>query len=107
MLCVFRYSKLNGYRFPNRKKSPERFASWSDSCKRKSFQSRQNARELAEHVIWKQNLTNLKKMYAEFLRTLSKERLSSVIQTNYIAETENPFIFYENVGENNKCGIGI
>jgi hypothetical protein len=51
MCSVFGCNEQNGHRFPNRQKSPKRFAIWTDFCKRKSFRPGQNARICNKHFL--------------------------------------------------------
>lgn len=37
------------YRFPNRKKSPNRYKKWVDFCKRKNFKPSENSRLCSKH----------------------------------------------------------
>lgn len=134
MCSVFGCNERNGHRFPNREKSPKRFAIWTDFCKRKSFRPGQNARICNKHflesdldessVIKKKTMPNSQEPFLKnnavpsinvdkLVRNKKKPRTSmtstSVIQTNYNIAEPNILldIIENNVSENKKCEIGI
>jgi len=126
MCSVFGCSERNGHRFPNRAKSPKRFAVWSDFCKRKSFQPGPNARICNKHfletdfdessILKKKLVPNCRepclkkgvvpsvniKLIAQNKKKPRKLK-TDVIQANHTVKIENLLIYREN----KKCEIGI